>query len=436
MATSSLAQNIPAAATAAFLATLVTVAGAADRFVAPAGTNTSNCLISTAPCATVSYATSQATSGDTVNVAGGQYRDNIRMMSSATMAFVGGWDATFTGRDPRTTPSILKAGQVHLPTYTGPDRVWSIFAWNGTVIHVTIDGFVLLGGRAGTPVVPDNLIGDAAANAHAAGGLAAVAAADSVLTLQMSNTIVTKNRDAYGGAGLSLWALDNSVLDVTLDTIQVTRNKSTGGGGGILVFDAPYLGEPSSVTFHLSNSVVADNRTIGGGGGILASDLSAGSTLTATIVSSAITRNSARNAKACPAGCLHLGGGGIFAVAPAPVGPLQMTLTDTILYGNRLIGLGAGVDFFEYNPPPPQPSMVTVNADHNDIGDVVMSGGAFNYGAGSLSTNPLLARGYELQEGSPLVDAGSCTGALLTDFEGDPRPSGAGCDIGADEFQF
>lgn len=161
------------------------------------------------------------------------------------LAFLGGWDTTFTSRDPRTAPSVVKAGQVQLPTSRGRERVWGIFAWNGTVIDVTIDGFVLIGGRAATPVVPDNLIGNLVAQGHAGGGLAAVAASDSRLTLRMSNTVVTKNHDAYGGAGLSLWVLDNSALDVTLDTVQVTRNKSgrfTGAGGGILVFDAPYLG--------------------------------------------------------------------------------------------------------------------------------------------------------------------------------------------------
>jgi hypothetical protein len=35
--------------------------------------------------------------------------------------------------------------------------------------------------------------------------------------------------------------------------------------------------------------------------------------------------------------------------------------------------------------------------------------------------------------GSPVIDAGTCAGAPATDIDGDPRPSGAGCDMGADE---
>ncbi len=406
---------------------------AADRYVSVAGGDTANdCLTSASPCATISHATSQASSGDTVNVTSGNYRDNIRMVDSTTLAFLGGWDATFTTRDPRSAPSIVKAGRVQLPSFRGRERVWGIFAWNGTVIHVTIDGFVLIGGRAATPVVPDNLIGDAAGQAHAGGGLAAVAASDSTLTLQMSNTLVTKNRDVYGGAGLSFWVLDNSVLDVTLDTVQVTGNKTgrpTGAGGGILVFDAPYQGtEPSHLTFRLTNGVVANNYTRDGGGGLLLSNYQAGqgSTLDAAITSSTITQNTVHNIARCLTTCITgLGGGGIYTL-----GPIHLALTDTVLYGNLLRGLGTGQDLLNVSG-----TELTVDADHDDIGDSDLQGGTFNDLGGNVSTDPMLDKGYELQAGSPVIDAGTCTGVPSTDFEGDPRPSSAGCDIGADEFQ-
>jgi hypothetical protein len=404
-------------------------ASSADRYVSMGGRDTANdCLTAASPCATVSYATSQASSGDTINVASGSYRDNIRMQDSATLAFLGGWDATFTSRNPRTAPSIVKAGQVHLPSFRGRERVWGIFAWNGIVIDVTIDGFVLLGGRAATPVVPDNLIGNLAAQGHAGGGLAAVAASDSRITLRMSNTIVTKNKDAYGGAGLSLWVLDNSALDVTLDTVQITRNKSSGAGGGILAFDAPYLGqEPSHLTFRLTNGIVANNTTVSSGGGLLTSNFGPqGSTLAATVVSTTITRNTAKTGGPCRTTCIRLGGGGIYTN-----GPLHLALTDTILYGNLLTGVGTGRDFFNEGG-----GSLALDADHDDIGDIVLQGGTFNDLGGNLSADPVLDRGYELGAGSPVIDVGTCTGAPSTDFEGDPRPSGAGCDIGADEFQF
>gem|GEM_PF-971538 len=51
----------------------------------------------------------------------------------------------------------------------------------------------------------------------------------------------------------------------------------------------------------------------------------------------------------------------------------------------------------------------------------------------SLTSNPLLAGDGHLLAGSPAVDAGTCSGAPSGDFDGDPRPQGSSCDIGADE---
>jgi hypothetical protein len=51
-----------------------------------------------------------------------------------------------------------------------------------------------------------------------------------------------------------------------------------------------------------------------------------------------------------------------------------------------------------------------------------------------ISADPRFARGIHLGAASPCIDTGTCMGAPTTDFEGDPRPTGAGCDMGADEF--
>jgi len=52
----------------------------------------------------------------------------------------------------------------------------------------------------------------------------------------------------------------------------------------------------------------------------------------------------------------------------------------------------------------------------------------------SLTSAPQLTADGHLSAGSPAVDAGVCTGAPADDFDGDHRPQGAACDIGADEF--
>jgi hypothetical protein len=80
-------------------------------------------------------------------------------------------------------------------------------------------------------------------------------------------------------------------------------------------------------------------------------------------------------------------------------------------------------------------SIVFVDVAYSDLGDVALHGGTLNDLGGNLAVDPMLDATYELQPGSALIDAGTCTGAPSTDFEGDPRPSGTGCDIGADEFR-
>lgn len=67
---------------------------------------------------------------------------------------------------------------------------------------------------------------------------------------------------------------------------------------------------------------------------------------------------------------------------------------------------------------------------------------AYQAGSGndahSLFTSPQLtdpaAGDFHLLAGSPALDQALCAGAPTTDFEGDSRPQGAGCDLGADEF--
>jgi len=52
----------------------------------------------------------------------------------------------------------------------------------------------------------------------------------------------------------------------------------------------------------------------------------------------------------------------------------------------------------------------------------------------SLTSAPQLTADGHLPAGSPAIDAGVCAGAPVSDYDGDLRPQGAACDIGADEF--
>ena len=409
-------------------------AAAADRFVAPSGSDTSNnCLTATHPCARVSYATTQATSGDTINVASGEIRDNVRIDSSTSLTFLGGWDATFAQRDALGTPSVLKGGHV-TGALGGHDRVWGIFADAGATITVTIDGFVLEKGRAGTTVAPDisNLLGEG----RAAGGLAAIASDNGSITLRINNSSIIQNLDWYGGAGVGVWAFGNASVDAVLDGVRILRNRSKGTTGGLLAFSPAYGEGSGTVSLLLENCVIAGNQGNDVGGGISASDNGpAGSSVTVNIVSSTITLNTSRSPRTLTPGSVPpdaRGGGGINAYSGGS--PVALSLTDSILWGNLLRGMSTGADFLE--PLGSANGQVTVDATHSDLGQVALHGGTFNDLGGNVAVDPMLDATYELLPNSPLIDAGTCTGAPPTDLEGDPRPSGSTCDIGADEFQF
>ncbi|HEV8323402.1 MAG TPA: choice-of-anchor Q domain-containing protein [Myxococcota bacterium] len=63
----------------------------------------------------------------------------------------------------------------------------------------------------------------------------------------------------------------------------------------------------------------------------------------------------------------------------------------------------------------------------------VTMGASANISADPVFTDEA-AGDFHLTTGSPCVDAAGSAGAPSVDFEGDPRPAGAGFDIGPDEL--
>ncbi|MBV8461695.1 MAG: DUF1565 domain-containing protein [Acidimicrobiales bacterium] len=70
------------------------------EFVSTTGTDTGNCV--SAPCATVNYAISQATAGETINVAAGTYNQTVNIDKPVTLRGAGASKTTIdgTGLDP------------------------------------------------------------------------------------------------------------------------------------------------------------------------------------------------------------------------------------------------------------------------------------------------------------------------------------------------
>jgi hypothetical protein len=140
-------------------------AHAADRFVSFTGSDTSNdCLVGTAPCATLTRAVQQAMTGDEVKVAAGNYEGRAFVgTSSTTLAITGGWISDFASRDPEGHPTKLVHGaigvsaadgetidltldglhlqqQINLPGFPGPSRPFAIGTQTATTgaVHLTV----------------------------------------------------------------------------------------------------------------------------------------------------------------------------------------------------------------------------------------------------------------------------------------------------------
>jgi len=185
------------------------------------------------------------------------------------------------------------------------------------------------------------------------------------------------------------------------------------------------------VTLSATNCVIGGNRAHGavgtdpdnavlfGGGAVSASSSSTGGAPGSLITIALLNSTLANNRADVVGGTFLDARGGLTDVT-------TLGLQNSILAGNRQAG-GFGDLLMQSQ------TLLTVNADHSDIGTRSAAGGTFNDLGGNLSVAPEFERAYHLGATSPLVDAGDCGVAPPIDLDGDPRPSGASCDIGADE---
>jgi len=456
----------------------VGVAQAADRFVSTAGSDTANdCLTSASPCRTVGHALAQAASGDSVKLAGGRYVENLTVNTATTLTLSGGWAADFSAQDPAAMRTVLQAA-MELPVLT-------VLA-NGITMTLAVDGLTIQGGHnfpraPGMPPCQEGLGGGMCAEVSAGGslsvalsrlilranlansaggGLMARTLDGTSLTLTVTDSTVTQNAAGSGGGVAIVGEISSGSVNATIDHVVFRRNRATGvhgpiitpsefvlapAGGGLLSSVALVGpgGNPSAGVL-VQNSTFEGNRATptrdapGGGSGGGLSALSGG----LTVVNSVFTDNIAPFSGGLEA--WHATLVNVTAtrnVATKEVGGVLLgpegAVLNSILWGNL------GVDLETYSggicgkcPPP-------ALLDHSDVHVTI---GAVDHG-GNIDSDPLFVapsttpasgrRGHgniHLRSGSPAIDTGTCTGAPTTDFEGDPRPSGAGCDMGADEF--
>jgi CSLREA domain-containing protein/uncharacterized repeat protein (TIGR01451 family) len=232
---------------------------------------------------------------------------------------------------------------------------------------------------------------------------------------------VSGNTATLNGGGIAAPPEGTTGKSVTVENSTISGNKVSGGavealGGGLYV-----LGELKMVNSTVAGNVAESAVGLQEGGGVLVGpSMTEVATTSTTIVNSTIAGNSVGAGGT---------GAGLSIYNPGGVIEPSSSLTNTILYGNR-------VGETESNCGP-----LTITSKNDLSGDASCM---FTDAASKKSTNPLLGglanNGGEtdtlaLAAGSPAIDAGTAEGCPATDQRGVARPVGAACDIGAYEYQ-
>lgn len=368
---------------------------------------------------TIQAAIDAAADGDTIRVSPGTYGERVDTLSKRiTLESVSGAAATTIDAGGYGTAVKMDAGPGETPVLRG-------FTIKGGGGPGDGGGVIVTGGPA---LIEDNWIVDN--TGCIAAGVAAYASEATI----RDNRIASNTQWCADGGGIFIGAA--GTVQVVGNTIE---DNSSGSGGGIGMNAA---GAPVIV-----GNIIRRNHATGEGGG-----LSLGNHSDATITNNLIVDNEAFR-------------GGAMA-ALVPMGTIGPTMVNNTIAGNTasegaavyLSGFHAGSRFANnlivgattqatiectglYDPTPPI-------FDHNDIfnatGPELSAACGTPIGTnGNVSFDPGLidptAGDYHLRADSPLIDAGTNTGAPTTDIDGDARPhdgdesGSAVVDIGFDE---
>ncbi len=474
---------------------------ATDFFVKSTGTGTT-CAQGT-PCA-LQIALNQATKGDTIYVADGDYAGkgaNINPVIAITQSIrlYGGWNGAAFGpiiRNPAVYKSILNGEGTRRVVYISGN------------ITPTLDGFTIANGNAtglisdcaetqpdgcgggifihdAHPVIANNIItnniaaittmGYPTGTTGYGGGLYMSGAMRAIISgnLIISNVGSLANCGSGGGIHLNQNSNVNGTqvqFNQVLSNTATTTNLGCAWGGGI-------AGGPGGVL--IEGNIVAGNRANGYGGGQGAglyqwqgsatylNNLVEGNLGSASSQAVYLGYSYSRfegNRVLDNATSLGIKLQGVLGNGPTLInnvvarsgattlslfGAMNYPLTATLLH-NTLVGSGSGTGVYvesgyvtlfltntivtnhTWGISNTTPASSTVSADHTLFWA--------NTHDGVRGTNPVdgspafAADGYHLRPGSAAIDTGVDAG-VTTDIDGDPRPSGTGYDIGADEAQ-
>jgi len=361
------------------------------------------------PC-DLQTALAQATSGDSIYVAGGTYTGSGGAVVTATkgITLYGGWDGTTAAppvRDPAAYPTVLD----------GEDQRRGVYAGIGAAL--TLDGFTVTRGRSN----------------YSGGGIAA-----DLASLTVRNCQITGNLAPGDGGGIFVNGGTAQILNN-----RVVSNTGTWAGGLRIINDADAVIIGNEIRYNVaqvagggievdccggSAPLIARNLIAGNDGGYRGGGVRVNETH-AQLVNNILARNRAtigaslwlegQSAYPADAALTHntlvgdlSGGEGVWVGAYVTV-----TLVNNVLAGHTT-GLTNTA-----------PASSTISADHNlfwNVDDPLA-------GTNAVLADPLLDATCHLTSGSPARDAGAVVSDVTVDFDGGPRPVG-GYDIGADEI--
>jgi hypothetical protein len=253
-------------------------------------------------------------------------------------------------------------------------------------------------------LIDNTVVGNVATTGHIGGG-GGIYAESSAVALRRNHLAgnIGSTVSSGTGGGLKLLYCDHSTLEgnVVVSNTATLQPAYLGEGGGL------YIGQSNPIS--LTNNLVAGNHANYSGSGLWFGAFPAYPTV-AGLIHTTVADN--------------VGGGqGVYVGADATV-----AFTNTIVAAHS----GSGVFVAQAGEARMEATLWYGNGSDTAGNGTIAVGSVNVYGDPGFADPAALD--YHLTEGSAAVDAGVAAG-VGNDIDGEPRPQGAGYDIGADEFQ-